>query len=84
MIPLAQNTYASTSTCIPSTIGGQTAALTDDTCEATITCGIVDSPPNCREIGYGIFSDQCAFLAGGNFTKTPTSFTCTFESSPPA
>jgi len=86
MIPLAQNTYASTSTCNPSTVGNQTATLTDDTCTATIPWSVCcDAPANWRAL-LGLFKDQCAFLANGNFTGDgdQTFFTCTFPSTPTA
>jgi hypothetical protein len=83
MIPLAQNTYASTSTCIPSTVGNQTATLTDDTCTATIPYSIVGSRADWREVIH-IFQDQCTSIQGNFTNDDETSFTCTFPSTPPA
>ena len=65
-----------TSTCVPPTVGGQTATPTDGTCTALLPAGATD-----REVD--LFEREC-MEAGGEFTGTPeTGLTCTFPSTPP-
>jgi cytoskeletal protein RodZ len=67
-----------TTTCNPSTVGGQTATPTDDTCTATI-------PFSAGDEATGIFRSECNSIQGGNVVGDlrTQEFICTFPSTPP-
>src|SRR5438094_10457877 len=67
-----------TTTCNPSTVGGQTATRTDDTCRATI-------PFSAGDEATGIFISECNSIQGGNVVGDlrTQEFICTFPSTPP-
>jgi Sec-independent protein translocase protein TatA len=64
-----------TATCVPSTVGGQPATLTDGTCTAFLPGG---SPQ------VAAFLEQCRAIPGFNLSaEGTTGLTCTFPSTPP-
>jgi len=76
MIPIMQNSFASkksdfkqaegntTVTCNPSTVGGQTATLTDDTCTAMLSSDSTEPQKD-------IFQRDCLSIRLSNFVHEP-------------
>ena len=64
------------STCVPPTIGGQTATPTDGTCIATLDLSAGGE-------GLTDFNTECAEFAGTATSIDSISATCTFPSTPP-
>ena len=63
--------------CNPSTVGGQTAIRTDDTCTATIFF-------SAGKLALAIFGDECQRIPGSTLhSNDEISITCTFPSTPP-
>ena len=66
-----------TATCVPPTVGGQTATLTDGTCTAIL-------PPGTPVPQLGDFVIECRSIPGSLSRNVETGdLRCTFSSTPP-